>query len=187
MSSSVHLAGWVITSSPLIFGMYPSDDKLARFLDVIGNSEAIAINQKWAGHPGMFVEEVPGPGQTPLNKLQLWTKPLGGGGSGAAANSARGAAAAAKDAASQGKEASSVQEGKEEAVVVAVFVLNYCAEPQNYTLQFSKLASGLSVAGAQATAHVRDVWARTDNGTATGSLALTLPAYDSALLTLTMH
>ena len=35
-----HFGAWVITSSPLILGMWPSDEKLAPFLDVIGNSEA---------------------------------------------------------------------------------------------------------------------------------------------------
>lgn len=98
-----HFGAWVITSSPLILGMLPSDEQLAPFLDVIGNAEAIAINQQWHGHPGMFVEEVPGPGASPLNRVQLWMKPL----------------------------------RHDEAV--AVFVLNYCAIPQNFTVEFSKI------------------------------------------------
>ena len=55
----------------------PSDEKLEPFLDVIGNAEALSINQNWAGHPGLIIEEVPQPGSAPLNKLQLWMKPQG--------------------------------------------------------------------------------------------------------------
>ena len=128
--------------------MWPSDDQLRPFLDVIGNSEAIAVNQAWFGHPGMLIDEVSGPGHFPLNKMQLWMKPMGTGGA-------------------------------------AVFVLNYCAVPQNYTLKLDALSfngAGVFVAGGAVA--VRDVWARSNNGTAAGSIALALPAYDSVFLRL---
>ena len=117
-------------------------------------------------------------GPDPLNKVQLWMKPL-----------------------------------QHPAGSVAVFVLNYCAVPQNYTIVFSKIlalsstASGNSnhdssditttkaVPSAAPTKAViselenvqlavRDVWRRTDNGTVSARLALTVPAYDSFLLKL---
>lgn len=89
-------------------GMFPSDEQLQPFMDVIGNTvrfnliktnvdlfasllscsswwnlgslendavqqEAIAINQQWSGHPGMFVEEVPGPGAIDLSVFaRVW-------------------------------------------------------------------------------------------------------------------
>jgi|EP01043_Picozoa_sp_COSAG02_P027308 hypothetical protein len=66
---------------------------------------------------------------------------------------------------------------------VAAYILNYCAVPQKYTISFSKiLALNSSYDNVQLA--VRDVWSRTDNGTASGSLALTVPAYDSVLLKL---
>jgi hypothetical protein len=38
-----------------------SDAKLEPVLDIIGNKDAIAVNQAWAGHPGMLVENVLAP------------------------------------------------------------------------------------------------------------------------------
>jgi alpha-galactosidase len=53
-----HFGAWCIISAPLILGLPLTDARLAPVLDFIGNAEAIAINQAWAGHPGMLVEEV---------------------------------------------------------------------------------------------------------------------------------
>lgn len=117
-------------------------------------------------------------GPAPLNKVQLWMKPL-----------------------------------QHPAGSVAVFVLNYCAVPRNYTIDFSKILALSSAASSNSNYDrsdintikavpsaaptnantseqknvqlaVRDVWRRTDNGTASGRLALTVPGYDSFLLKL---
>jgi len=56
-----HFGAWCITSSPLILGVELTDEKLTPVLDIIGNSEAIDINQAWAGHPGMLVETLYAP------------------------------------------------------------------------------------------------------------------------------
>jgi alpha-galactosidase len=53
-----HFGAWCIISAPLILGLPLSDASLAPVLNFIGNAEAIAINQAWAGHPGLLVEEV---------------------------------------------------------------------------------------------------------------------------------
>jgi alpha-galactosidase len=59
-----HFGAWCVTSSPLILGLDITDDaKLAPILDIIGNPDAIAVNQQWAGHPGMMVENVVAPPQ----------------------------------------------------------------------------------------------------------------------------
>lgn len=52
-----HFGAWCIVSSPLILGLELTDQQLEPVLDVIGNSEAIAINQAWAGHPGYLLKE----------------------------------------------------------------------------------------------------------------------------------
>lgn len=118
-------------------------------------------------------------GAFPLNKVQVWMKPL-----------------------------------LHPSGSVAVFVLNYCAVPQNYTVSFSKILAldrastsdnhwigngDISSARDEATFQasnidrddkvrvemaVRDVWSRTDNGTASSKLDLVVPAYDSFLLKL---
>ena len=62
------------------------DIKLEPILDVIGNSEAVAVNQAWAGHPGRLVQSWAGPAielkpppAASLNTRQLWAKPVGEG------------------------------------------------------------------------------------------------------------
>ena len=50
--------------------------------------------------------------------------------------------------------------------------------PLSYTLAMAKLNL------TAATYKVRDVWAGTSNGTAAGSLRLSVPPYDSAFVTL---
>jgi hypothetical protein len=151
-----HFGAWVITSSPLILGMYPSDAQLAPVLDIIGNAEAIEINQAWAGHPGRLVDEVAMPGREPLNKLQMWSKPV----------------RLAHAAGMRQPNASAAS------VAVAVFVVNYAAVPKNYTVDLALLpplaAHGRAVA-------VRDVWRRKALAVATGSYVVELPPYDSAL------
>jgi hypothetical protein len=53
-----HFGAWSIVSAPLILGLELSDANLAPIVDVITNPLAIAINQAWAGHPGMLVETI---------------------------------------------------------------------------------------------------------------------------------
>ena len=56
-----HFGAWCVTSAPLILGMALTDTILEPVLDVIGNKEAIAINQAWDGHPGTLIEAVYAP------------------------------------------------------------------------------------------------------------------------------
>ena len=56
-----HFGAWCVVSSPLILGLELTDEKLDPILDIIGNSEAIAVNQRWAGHPGLLVENILAP------------------------------------------------------------------------------------------------------------------------------
>ena len=53
-----HFGAWCIVSAPLILGLELTDAKLAPILDVITNPRAIEVNQQWAGHPGMLVEDI---------------------------------------------------------------------------------------------------------------------------------
>ena len=59
-----HFGAWCIVSAPLILGLDVTDTaKLEPILDVIGNQAAIKVNQDWAGHPGMLVENIVPPPQ----------------------------------------------------------------------------------------------------------------------------
>eukprot|EP00040_Diaphanoeca_grandis_P044837 m.271969 g.271969 ORF g.271969 m.271969 type:complete len:602 (+) comp98455_c0_seq1:225-2030(+) len=57
--TKAHFAAFCIVSSPLILSIHPSDENLNPILDVIGNKQALAINQAWAGHPGTLVRTLP--------------------------------------------------------------------------------------------------------------------------------
>ena len=49
--------------APLILGLELTDAKLDPILDIIGNKAAIKVNQAWAGHPGMLVQNIIAPPQ----------------------------------------------------------------------------------------------------------------------------
>lgn len=51
-----HFGAWCVVSSPLILGFDLRDNSTyQRVWPIISNREAIAVNQQWAGHPGMLV------------------------------------------------------------------------------------------------------------------------------------
>eukprot|EP00928_Gymnodinium_smaydae_P012041 TRINITY_DN14393_c0_g8_i1.p1 TRINITY_DN14393_c0_g8~~TRINITY_DN14393_c0_g8_i1.p1 ORF type:complete len:574 (-),score=60.91 TRINITY_DN14393_c0_g8_i1:567-2246(-) len=53
-----HFGAWCITSSPLVLGMdITNSGAVERVWHIITNTEAIAVNQRWAGHPGWLVNE----------------------------------------------------------------------------------------------------------------------------------
>ena len=54
-----HFAAYCIVSSPLVLSIFPSDEVLSPILDIIGNKQAMAVNQAWAGHPGTLVRTLP--------------------------------------------------------------------------------------------------------------------------------
>ena len=73
-----HFGAWCVTSSPLILGYDLRDGATTdRVWPVIANTEAIAVNQVWAGHPGRRVRV------DSLTGVELWMKPLSVGAVGA--------------------------------------------------------------------------------------------------------
>eukprot|EP00038_Savillea_parva_P002170 m.111306 g.111306 ORF g.111306 m.111306 type:complete len:180 (+) comp10749_c0_seq2:141-680(+) len=46
-----HFGAWCIVSAPLILGLELTPENLDPIIDIIGNKEALAVNQAWAGHP----------------------------------------------------------------------------------------------------------------------------------------
>jgi hypothetical protein len=56
-----HFGAWCIVSAPLVLGMDLRDNQtLDTVWDVITNTEAIAVNQDYAGHSGSLFWEVGG-------------------------------------------------------------------------------------------------------------------------------
>eukprot|EP01060_Flectonema_neradi_P004609 TRINITY_DN129_c0_g1_i1.p1 TRINITY_DN129_c0_g1~~TRINITY_DN129_c0_g1_i1.p1 ORF type:complete len:413 (+),score=99.17 TRINITY_DN129_c0_g1_i1:62-1300(+) len=69
-----HFGAWCIVSSPLILGHDLTNEALTdKIWPIISNTEAIAVNQAWAGHPGRLVKQWGGVGG---NDMQMWAKAL---------------------------------------------------------------------------------------------------------------
>eukprot|EP00730_Choanoeca_flexa_P004622 TRINITY_DN11751_c0_g1_i1.p2 TRINITY_DN11751_c0_g1~~TRINITY_DN11751_c0_g1_i1.p2 ORF type:complete len:545 (+),score=102.13 TRINITY_DN11751_c0_g1_i1:3443-5077(+) len=65
-----HFGAWCIVSSPLILGFdLTNADTYTRVWSIISNTEAIQVNQQWAGHPG-FLASSYSPGQ--INGSYVW-------------------------------------------------------------------------------------------------------------------
>eukprot|EP01064_Diplonema_japonicum_P019403 TRINITY_DN28110_c0_g1_i1.p1 TRINITY_DN28110_c0_g1~~TRINITY_DN28110_c0_g1_i1.p1 ORF type:complete len:430 (+),score=32.88 TRINITY_DN28110_c0_g1_i1:54-1343(+) len=74
-----HFAAWCIVSAPLILGYDLNDIAMTEHLwPIIGNEDAIKVNQAWAGHPGRLVKSWDPAGPLGPNGivLQIWSKPL---------------------------------------------------------------------------------------------------------------
>jgi hypothetical protein len=51
-------ANWAIVSSPLVLGIDSRDDSVVmKYLPIVGNKHALAINQDWAGYPGQLLKQ----------------------------------------------------------------------------------------------------------------------------------
>ena len=152
-----HFGAWCIVSSPLVLGLDVRDDAVMDAVwPIISNTEAIAINQAWAGAAGVRVAfsnaSVQFPycgGMFPTCSAPAWevfSKPLAGGGS-------------------------------------ALLVLNHGDAPVDVAVD---LAAVPLLACAAAACNVRDVWAHADAGTATGTfVAKAVGSHDSLFVTLT--
>ena len=81
---------------------------------------------------------------------------------------------------STGGEALQLWAKKQPGGAVAVFLLN-----NHQSNTYTDVPVPLEELGLSGTAKVRDIWARTDNGTASGALALTIPPHDSRFVLLT--
>mmetsp|Transcript_27285 Transcript_27285/g.59257 ORF Transcript_27285/g.59257 Transcript_27285/m.59257 type:complete len:281 (+) Transcript_27285:1-843(+) len=56
VESRTHFSAWCIVSSPLILSFDLSNSTMRSHLwPIIANPDALAVNQKWAGHPGRLV------------------------------------------------------------------------------------------------------------------------------------
>ena len=75
--SRSHFAAWAVLSSPLILSFKLTDTHtLDAMWPIITNRRVIAVNQRWAGHPGTRLAT---DAHTGGEEWQAWAKPLGGG------------------------------------------------------------------------------------------------------------
>lgn len=77
VESRAHFGSWCVVSSPLLLSTSLADDaKMDAIWPIVSNTEAIAINQAWAGHPGRLVTEGGGGAAANGATWQVWAKPL---------------------------------------------------------------------------------------------------------------
>lgn len=153
-----HFGAWCVTSSPLVLGLDVRDDAVMDAMwPIISNTEAIDINQAWAGASGTRIAFADTNVRFPFCGSQyasgcsapsweVWSKPLRAGGA-------------------------------------ALLVLNHGAAPVDVTVDLA--AVPLLACGGATACKVRDVWAHADGGAATGSfVAKAVGAHDSVFVAL---
>ena len=154
-----HFGAWCIVSSPLIIGMNLTDKATVDdFWPILSNTEAIAINQEYAGHSGTLFSASPDvtfmspcgwwlPNCT-YPSVMHWYKPLPNGDT-------------------------------------AVLLMNNGDTDEVLTLEFETVPGLLSPQGT--TVAIRDVWSRKDLGVFAGAYVPTAPtaSRDSIFLRLT--
>lgn len=70
-----HFGLWSINSAPLVLGFDLGDTtRVDRVWPIITNTDALSVNQQWAGHPGTLIRSWQSTGDT--LGIQLWSKPL---------------------------------------------------------------------------------------------------------------
>ena len=73
-----HFALWCVASSPLILG-HDLSNMSADVLSIVGNAEAVAVNQAWAGSPGYRAAPATANDRAgAAYAVEVWTKPLPG-------------------------------------------------------------------------------------------------------------
>jgi len=183
-----HFAAWAIVSSPLTLSHDVNNETVtAAIWDVITNREAIAINQAWAGHSGAPFA------QAERLVSHTWYE------------ADRHHDAVAHDAFyDDAEEGGLVESGSSRlrraqapawqyfykpllagGAKAAVLLMNHDAKAQDLTLDLSSVPGLACGADGEPACHVRDVWAKKDLGTASGTyVAKGLAGHDAAFLTL---
>lgn len=76
--SRSHYGAWAVMSSPLILSF---DLRVTTVLDamwpIISNRDVLAVNQRWAGHPGTRLNYTGAVNGNVGNSSQTWAKPMG--------------------------------------------------------------------------------------------------------------
>lgn len=169
-----HFGAWAIVSSPLTLSHDVNNDTITdQIWDVITNTEILAVNQAWHGHPGgpfkkasdmvhhdeinyakvtkaMTAEEQLGTGPFRSSSFTYLYKPMG-----------------------QGK--------------VAVLLMNHRSTSQDLLLAFAAVPTlGATLGGSRVA--VRDLWAHKDLGNSTHTFELKgVAAHDAAFLMLSVQ
>lgn len=158
VEARTHFGAWCIVSSPLILSHDMTDDAVTDSIwDIITNTEAIAVNQAWAGDSGSLylssdrhftiTSKEHGYRSYRVGAWQQWSKKL------------------SDDSA-------------------AVLVMNNADVAQTITVPFSAIPT-FSQLDPKSSFQLRDIWGHSDLGSFSESYTVTLESHDSAFLKIT--
>jgi len=164
-----HFGAWCVVSSPLILSHDTWNDTITdEIWPIISNTEAIAVNQAWAGESGTIFAS-------------------------SATEVTFHAASGSRKQIGEAKVESFLvplwqqwsKKVNAETSATAVLVMNNAEQEQTITIDFSAIPSFKNQIPADQAVAVRCIWGQKDLGTASGSYTVTLARHDSAFLMLT--
>jgi hypothetical protein len=157
VEARTHFGAWCIVSSPLILSHDMTDDAVTDSIwDIITNTEAIEVNQVWAGDSGglylsskrtLTITSKEHDRSYIVGGWQQWSKKL--------------------------SETSA-----------AVLVMNNADETQTISIPFSAIPT-FSDSNSESSFSLRDIWGHQDLGSFSDSYTVTLESHDSAFLKIT--
>ena len=162
-----HFGAWCIVSSPLILSHDMNNQTVTDDIwDIITNTEAIAVNQAWAGDSGTIFAE----SSRQVSMVVETVTELGG----------QGNYQETTFSVSDWQQwAKRLPDGKS-----AVLLMNNADETQEVTLRFDQIPAFVDATIGDF--EVRDLWARADLGTFSDSMSVSLESHDSAFLVVTV-
>lgn len=158
VEARTHFGAWCIVSSPLILSHDMTDDAVTDSIwDIITNTEAIEVNQAWAGDSGSLylsserqltiTSKEHNNRSYRVGAWQQWSKKLSD-------------------------------------TTAAVLVMNNADSPQTITVPFTAIPT-FSQMDPKSSFKLRDIWSHSDLGSFTESYSVTLESHDSAFLKIT--
>ena len=184
-----HFALWCVMGAPLILGKDLADFAptphagrmtAAEFMGIVGNEELIAVDQDTLAVQGTNRTT----GEQGARWAEVWAKPLASGAAAVLLMNAEGTApyvrADRKQRPLSSREAAQQRRRPQQQRVQSS--THALAAPKNRTVTVTWAQIGLA-AGARAS--VRDLWAKQELGTFTGSFSRSLSKHDNAMLKIT--
>lgn len=156
VEARTHFGAWCIVSSPLILSHDMTDDAVTDSIwDIITNTEAIAVNQAWAGDSGGLY----------LSARNTFT-------------------ITAKEHNDRSYEVGAWQQWSKKLseTSAAVLVMNNSPTTQTISIPFSSIPTFAEKDISESNYVLRDIWSHQDLGSFTTSYEVTLESHDSAFL-----
>lgn len=179
VEARTHFGAWCVVSSPLILSHDTTDDSITDSIwPIISNTEAIEVNQAWAGDSGSLFLSSP-------TTIKFSS-------SSSSSNEKK-----SQHPLHLQKQKQQEREREEEVGVwqqwskklsdnsAAVLVMNNSQETQTVTINFSTIPTFSSSSFSSSEFSLRDIWNHVDVGVVSDSYTVTLQSHDSAFFKIT--